>query len=122
MLKPKEDRSSGGQRACPQVPRARALSPAMLAATPADFSDSVFDLKLAVECGMMIMLVRAVVVSADRLCRCCGLGVWVFYLHTPVGFTPFPVQGFTPLNSLTAECGGCCSSHRVQAQHCGLSL
>lgn len=86
------------------------------------FQTPVFDLKLAMECGKIIMLVRAVMVSADTLCRCCGLGVLFFYLHAPFGFTPFPVQGFTPLNSLTAECTGCCSSCRVQAQHRGLSL
>ena len=36
----------------------------------------VFDLKLAVKlsASVMILLVREVMVSADTLCRCCGLG------------------------------------------------
>lgn len=41
-------------------------------------------------------------VSADTPCRCCGLGGF-FYILTPVGFTPFLVQGFIPVSFLTAE-------------------
>lgn len=89
----------------------------------------VFDLRLAIKlsAGVIIVLVRVVMVSADMPCRCCGLG-GVFYIHTPVGLTPFPSQGFIPVSFLIAELRGlllCLHTHRfsIAASLCkGLRL
>lgn len=84
----------------------------------------VFDLRLAIKlsAGVIIVLVRVVMVSADMPCRCCGLGR-VFYIHTPVGLTPFPFAGIYSCKfSHSGAQRAAALPAQAQVQHCSLSL
>lgn len=71
MLKLKEDWSAGGTKSVSPGPLQRRLPVGFQQPSPT----SVFDLKLAIKlhAGVVILLVREVMVSADMPCRCCGL-------------------------------------------------